>query len=460
MIRRIGWQLDPEREAINLLPFRGEVSQFLMEHWSGDPAAIYAALHAYPLLDTSSDAENALLYAALRLNERVGSRAIVIATDASYSGVYLNEPLWQALEQGGIRVFALHFPVDFDPTRARAQINLMEDWANAAGGHMSRFASQGDGELAFRRLAAWLDRPADYSFVLAADTTPPEPGTLTVRLEERPAGAADAGTPAMAGRAMAIILDASGSMLQRLGNARRIDIAKDVLRELGRTILPEGMPVALRVFGHDQPGSCENALFLPLGPLDRDAFVAAVDRVQSVNLARTSIAATLQAAAGDLAGVDGPKTIVVVTDGEESCGGDPLAVIRDLRASGIDVRLNIVGFAIDAAETRQMFEAWAEAGAGAYFDAGDGDALAAAVTQATALPFVVLDLAGNEVAQGAVGGAAIPLPAGAYRLRVGDATETQEIAIRPGEAAEIAVGAPAEDAVAAPAATPTPAPAK
>ncbi|MGD9738894.1 MAG: VWA domain-containing protein [Bauldia sp.] len=240
---------------------------------------------------------------------------------------------------------------------------------------------------------------------------------------------------------MAIILDASGSMLQRLGDRRRIDIAKDVLSTLGAEILPDGLPVALRVFGHDRPESCEQELFLPLAPLDRAAFAAAVERVQSVNLARTPIAASLRAAAGDLADAAGSRIIVLITDGEETCGGDPLAEIAALRAEGVEVRLNIVGFAIGDPATRALFETWAEAGAGAYFDAGDQAALGAAIEQATALPFVVLDAAGVEMAAGVVGGDPVPLPPGSYRLRVGDGPE-QVVVIREGEEQRTVAGVP------------------
>ena len=140
-----------------------------------------------------------------------------------------------------------------------------------------------------------------------------------------------------------------------------IDLAKDVLKELGQSVLPNGLAVSLRVFGHDHPGSCENQLLLPLAPLDRGLFAAAVEGVQSVNEARTSIAATVRQAGQDLADISGSASIVLVTDGEETCGGDPMAEIKRLRAAGINTQLNIVGFAIDDARTRQLLGSWADA---------------------------------------------------------------------------------------------------
>lgn len=432
MTRQLAWQLDPSREEINLVPFRGESSRFLMPSWSGTAADVYAALHAYPFDDSSSDAENALLFSASQLADVVGRRAVVLITDASYSGVFANEPLWASLKSAHAGVFALYLPADAEPLRTRAQTNLMTDWAGAAGGHVSRFASQGDSETAFRRVQAWLDRPASFAFTLAADTTPPPPGRLLVQLGDK-GTLPTAGQPAAASPvAMEVILDASGSMLQRLGGSRRIDVAKDALSELGHSALPDGLPVALRVFGHDRPDSCESELFVPLGPLNREAFVAAVDRVQSINRARTSIAATLQQAGRDLAGVAAP-IIVLVTDGEETCGGDPLAEIERMRAAGIDVKLNIVGFAIGDQTTRHVLESWAKAAGGSYFDAVDKAALGAAAIAATALSYSVLDEAGTQVAQGVVGGEAVELPPGRYVVHIGPSDFERAVVVKTGE---------------------------
>lgn len=104
--------------------------------------------------------------------------------------------------------------------------------------------------------------------------------------------------------------------------------------------------------------------------------------------------------AEDLAGASGQKVVVLVTDGEETCDGDAAAEIAHLRAQGIDVRVNIVGFAIDDPTLQATFEEWAQLGGGAYFNATNARELDAAVNQALAAPFRVLDAAGAEVARG------------------------------------------------------------
>src|SRR4029077_5156766 len=120
-------------------------------------------------------------------------------------------------------------------------------------------------DRAFDRMATWLRRPAAYS--LSFDATfvrpPPrshKPGGLRVMS----AGGGDTGAvPIGASTAIEIILDTSGSMLDKLEGRRRIDIAQSVLTHLIQDKLPAGVPVALRVFG-DTPGSCDTRLAVPL----------------------------------------------------------------------------------------------------------------------------------------------------------------------------------------------------
>ena len=214
-----------------------------------------------------------------------------------------------------------------------------------------------------------------------------------------------------------VILDASGSMLKRLDGERRIEIAKDALSTLAREVIPEGTPFALRVFGHREADSCRTDLEIPVAPLDAGAVTAKIDTIQAMNLAKTPIAASLGKVAQDLAGISGPVTVVLLTDGEETCDGDPRAAIEQLRAAGFDVRVNIVGFAINELELKEQFEAWARVGNGRYIEAHDREELRAAISHSLEVPFEVL--VGDEVAAtGVVNGEAVSLLPGSYRVRL------------------------------------------
>jgi len=214
-----------------------------------------------------------------------------------------------------------------------------------------------------------------------------------------------------------LILDNSGSMLQSLGSERRIDVAKQVFTELVQDTLPQGIPLALRVFGNE-PDSCETGLAIQTGPLDRGSAVQQIAAIDSIDGVKTPLGAALDQVAADLSAIEGPKIVVLVTDGEETCGGNPQRSIRQLVNQGIDVRVNIVGFAVADDNLKEQFAEWARIGGGQYFDATGADDLGEAIAAALQPPFAVLDANGDVVGMGVVGGQAVRVEPGAYMVEV------------------------------------------
>lgn len=245
----------------------------------------------------------------------------------------------------------------------------------------------------------------------------PVPGQLQV-VDESASG------PELSGATVAIVLDASGSMLQRLDGQRRIDLAKAALTELIDDVLPDSVALALRVFGHKEVDSCRSDLEIPAGPLNRAAAAGKVASVEAMNLARTPIADSLRAIAGDASNRSGALLIILLTDGEETCDGDPAAVIRELAAAGTDVRVNIVGFAIDELMLQETFTEWARLGNGKYFNASDAEELAASLRESMDVPYSVINADGDVVATGTVNGPPISVNAGVYRVVLPDAART------------------------------------
>ena len=108
-----------------------------------------------------------------------------------------------------------------------------------------------------------------------------EPAKLRVTTDAKDATGAFA--------AAEFVLDASGSMLQKLGGMRRIDLAKSALTDLAKNALPDGTDFRVGVFGHKEAGSCRTDLELPLAPLDRNAAVAKIQGLGAMNFAKTPI---------------------------------------------------------------------------------------------------------------------------------------------------------------------------
>jgi len=214
-----------------------------------------------------------------------------------------------------------------------------------------------------------------------------------------------------------LILDNSGSMMQALGDERRIDMAKLVLTDLIEETLPSGIPLALRVFG-DEPDAGETDLAIDLEPLERDSAVNRIASIESVDGVKTPIGAALERVAVDLDGIDGPKIVILVTGGEETCGGNPQRAIRELVEHGIDVRVNIVGFAVGDEKLKKQFEDWARIGSGRFFDAAGADDLGEAIAAALQPPFEIRDSAGTVVGSGVVNADGLRVPPGTYAVKI------------------------------------------
>ncbi|MBP9129704.1 MAG: VWA domain-containing protein [Steroidobacteraceae bacterium] len=249
-----------------------------------------------------------------------------------------------------------------------------------------------------------------------------EPGFVAVTVAQGPA----------AGNAVEIILDASGSMLQKIGKERRIDIAKKTLTHLTSSGIPAGTPLALRVFGREVD-SCQTDLDIALGPLNAVAVAATIARLEAKNGAKTPIGASLDKVADDLRGVRGERLVILLTDGEETCGGDPAAAIEKLRKAGAAVRVNIVGFAIDDQKLAATFRHWSDSGGGLYFDARDAASLDQALTRALQPAVELVDGNGQVVAEG-LAGDETPLSAipGNYTIRLkGRSDESKPVQVQP-----------------------------
>ncbi len=177
-----------------------------------------------------------------------------------------------------------------------------------------------------------------------------------------------------------LILDASGSMWNTIEDGRyRIVAAKDVLTQF-ISGLPDGnLNVGLRVYGSQleaiAEGACEDSkLFVPLSGVDKASLSKTVQDADAIGA--TPIAFSLLAAADDFPTDAQRRIIILVTDGEESCGGNLQAVAEDLRNRGFEIDIRIIGFDLDD-RAIQSFE-----GVGTFENAESAEELARALDTA------------------------------------------------------------------------------
>ena len=169
-----------------------------------------------------------------------------------------------------------------------------------------------------------------------------------------------------------LIYDASGSMWGQMDGKTKKEIAAGVLAEVVSS-LPETQKVSLMAYGHRKKGDCDDVeVIVDLNNSDKDKVIAAVNNINP--LGKTPLARSATLAINSLRESQTKATIILVTDGIESCDGDICEVIRLAMADGIDFKFHIVGFGLKKDETEQL-QCAASAGGGQYFNATNAEGL-------------------------------------------------------------------------------------
>lgn len=170
-----------------------------------------------------------------------------------------------------------------------------------------------------------------------------------------------------------IAIDASGSMQGRVGSLRKMNAAKAATRAFLKSV-PSNADVGLLAFGHqgsnkeqDKAMSCAGVETLAdVSRVDRRKLGQALEGLQAKGW--TPLAAAITQAGASFktgTGKEGEQVIFVVSDGLETCGGDPVAAARTVHESGAKAVVNIIGFDVSEKD-RQTLEQVAQAGGGVF----------------------------------------------------------------------------------------------
>lgn len=185
---------------------------------------------------------------------------------------------------------------------------------------------------------------------------------------------------------VAVILDASGSMKAEVQGEEKMTLARDSVKTFTDN-LADYVDVALYVFGHEGSGdesdkelSCTTIDDIyELGEYDGDKFDDALDSFDAKGW--TPIANSLSLVRDDLmeaSDEDTKNIIYLISDGIETCDGDPVETVEEINDDIDDVTINIIGFDVDDAAD-QLLKDIAEAGDGKYSAAQNEEQLGEAI---------------------------------------------------------------------------------
>lgn len=188
-----------------------------------------------------------------------------------------------------------------------------------------------------------------------------------------------AGTSAHATDRAIIVFDGSGSMWGQIDGKPKLEIARQALRDMLETV-PDTMELGLMAYGHREKGNCSDIETLVAPAANTKA--AIVQAVQNMRfLGKTPLSAAVQQAAAELRHTEDKATVILITDGEETCNADPCALGTELKQSGVDFTAHVVGLGLTKQQGEQV-SCLAHNTGGQYFAADDAARLSHALNAA------------------------------------------------------------------------------
>jgi Ca-activated chloride channel family protein len=165
-------------------------------------------------------------------------------------------------------------------------------------------------------------------------------------------------TPAKPVTRILFLVDASASMLNPWEERNKMDAAQQIISEFVDSLkFKNDVQVALRIYGHQSINSANDCgdtkLEVGFASGNAVAIKVALGKIRPKGI--TPLAFSLEKAASDFPMDASAKNIVVlVTDGEESCGGDPCAVSLKMQQKNIYLKPFVIGLNLDPAKKSAM----------------------------------------------------------------------------------------------------------
>ena len=180
-----------------------------------------------------------------------------------------------------------------------------------------------------------------------------------------------------------LVLDASGSMWGQIDGKAKIEIAREAVDQLAVNWKPENR-LGLVAYGHRRKGDCTDieTLFAPQ-PLDPAALRAQVRALNPKGM--TPLSAAVIQAAEVLKSSEQKATVILISDGEETCNLDPCTVGKELEKNGVDFTAHVIGFDVSNPAHQAQLRCLAENTGGQYFNARDAKGLSGSLSAAVAV---------------------------------------------------------------------------
>jgi Ca-activated chloride channel family protein len=187
-----------------------------------------------------------------------------------------------------------------------------------------------------------------------------------------------------------LVYDVSNSMWGQIDGVSKVEIAREVIGDLVDD-WDARVQLGLVAYGHRRQGDCSDIQeVIPVGPINASEFSRTINSL--VPRGKTPLTDAVRRAAEILNFRDTRATVILVSDGIESCNADPCALARELERGGVDFTAHVVGFDVSGIEDQSQLSCLADETGGQYLTANNASELLTALQTVAAPPPPMLRL--------------------------------------------------------------------
>jgi len=170
-----------------------------------------------------------------------------------------------------------------------------------------------------------------------------------------------------------LILDASGSMWGKINGQAKIDIARGAVSNIVNS-WNKNTKIGVMAYGHRRKGDCSDIQTLvPIGVVSPNRVISMLNDINPKG--KTPLGSAIKIAASSLKTKEEAATVILLSDGLETCGMDPCTIATQLKKDNINFRAHVIGFDVKNIGDISKLKCIAQNTGGRYFTANNTDEL-------------------------------------------------------------------------------------